>query len=78
LSNNNALCQPPSGGPAETTQHFDGAFPGLRQLQVLRDVGDSAITASICPKVFDPASPDYGYRPAMTSLAARLERAFNP
>jgi hypothetical protein len=78
LSSNSALCQPPGGGPAEITQYFDGAFPGLRQLQVLRELGDSAITASICPKVFDPTSPDYGYRPAMTSLAARLERAFNP
>jgi hypothetical protein len=78
LISNNALCQPPGGGPAEITQYFDGAFPALRQLQVLRELGDSAITASICPKVFDAASPDYGYRPAMTSLAARLERAFNP
>jgi hypothetical protein len=78
LAMNSALCQPPGGGAASTTQYYEGAFPGLRQLQVLRGLGDGAITASICPKVFDEASADYGYRPAMALLAARLERAFNP
>jgi hypothetical protein len=75
---NHALCQPPSGGPPSTTQYFDSALPGLRHLQLLKALGDNAITASICPKEVDPTAADYGYRPAMKSLAARLERAFNP
>jgi hypothetical protein len=78
LAFNRALCQPPGGGPAGTTQYYEGAYPGLRHLQVLRALGSSAVTASICPKVLDEASPDHGYRPAMTALAARLEQAFNP
>jgi hypothetical protein len=75
---NNAACQPPAGGPAGTTQYFDYAYPGIRHLQLLKALGDNAVTASICPKVLEPNTPDYGYRPAMRALAARLESAFNP
>ena len=78
LVDNNALCQPPGGGAPTTTQHFEAAYPGIRHLQLLKALGDNAVTASICPKVFTPGEPDFGYRPAMRSLAARLERAFNP
>jgi hypothetical protein len=56
------------------------AFPGTRQLEVLRGVGmrtKNAIVASICPKVTqaaDPsADPDYGYNPAVTAVIERLK-----
>jgi len=75
---NRAVCQPPSGGPVEDTQYFDNAYPGIRHLQLLRSLGDNAVTASICPKVTEVGAADYGYRPAMAALGARLERAFNP
>jgi hypothetical protein len=78
LGENNAVCQPPGGGPAATTQYAESATPSLRPLQVLQSLGDNAITASICPKIVDPAAADYGYHPAMKALAARLARAFNP
>lgn len=78
LPRNRAVCQPPEGGEAGTEQHYAKAYPGLRQLRVLRDFGDNAVAASICPKVLDPASPAYGYLPAMDALVASLRYVFTP
>jgi hypothetical protein len=78
LPENSAICQPPGGGPAGTTQYGESATPSLRPLQVLQALGDNAVTSSICPKIVDPADADYGYHPAMKALATRLARAFNP
>jgi hypothetical protein len=65
-----ALCQ-------GTTQTHAKAYPGTRQLQVLRQFGENSIVASICPKVTqspDPASdPSYGYNPAVNALVDRLK-----
>jgi hypothetical protein len=74
----NAICQPPAGGAASTTQYYASAYPGIRHLQLLKALGNNAITGSICPKVTVPDSPDFGYLPIMKVLAARLESAFNP
>jgi hypothetical protein len=71
---NRALCQPPSGGPAGTTQYFGKAYPSLRELSVLRGIGGHGIVASTCPKTADVASDSYGYRPAMDALAGRVAR----
>ena len=70
---NRPLCQPPGGGPAGTTQYFGKAYPGLRPLEVLRGVGDSAIVASICPKVLTSGEPGYGYEPAVDAIVDRLK-----
>jgi hypothetical protein len=78
LPYNSPLCQPPGGGASTTTQYFDQAYPGLRHLQVLKGLGDNGITSSICPKVTTPNASDYGYRPAMKALAARIEAVSNP
>jgi hypothetical protein len=77
---NSPLCQPPGGGPAGTTQYAAKAYPGTRELQVLKDFGDNAIVASICPKVTTPAgSPEsdanYGYNPAVGAIIERLKDA---
>jgi hypothetical protein len=72
LPNNSPLCQPPGGGAAEPTQYFGKAYPGLRPLQVLQGIGDSAIVASICPKVQQKGQPGYGYEPAVDALVDRL------
>lgn len=59
------------------------AYPGTRQIQVLRDVGKvngNTVVASICPKVSDPAlkhDPSYGYTPILHALFTRLRRARN-
>jgi hypothetical protein len=71
---NSSLCQPPSGGPSSITQRFGKAYPGLRELQVLRGVGGHGIVASTCPKSGDLQSASYGYRPAMDALAGRVAR----
>jgi len=73
LARNRPLCQPPAGGPAEPTQYFGKAYPGLRPLQVLRGIGDSAIVASICPKVLTDGAPGYGYEPAVDAIFDRLK-----
>jgi hypothetical protein len=72
---NRPLCQPPGGGPPGTTQYFGKAYPGLRPLEVLKGVGDSAIVASICPKVLVDGQPGYGYEPAVDAIAERLKVA---
>jgi hypothetical protein len=73
---NSPLCQPPNGGPAGTSQAFAKAYPGARELTVLKDYGKNAIVASICPKISDkPNDPDYGYNPAVGAIIERLKEA---
>jgi hypothetical protein len=70
LPRNSALCQPPTGGAATTTQYFAKAYPGLRHLEVLSGIGNAAVVASICPKVTTAPveDPSYGYNPALEAL----------
>jgi hypothetical protein len=72
---NSPLCQPPGGGPAQATQYFGKAYPGLRPLEVLKGIGESAIVASICPKVLTVGEPGYGYEPAVDAIVDRLKTA---
>lgn len=72
---NRPLCQPPTSGPAGTTQYYGKAYPGLRPLEVLRGIGDSAIVASICPKILTQGQPGYGYEPAVDAIVERLKTA---
>jgi len=76
---NSPLCQPAGGGTATTEQRFAKAYPGTRELSVLKGLSTQGIVASICPKVTtpqdpnDPASdPSYGYNPAVASIIDRL------
>jgi hypothetical protein len=76
---NSPLCQ---GGANINTQTSAKAYPGSRELQVLKDLGKNAIVASICPKVVqatgDRASdPNYGYNPAVGAIIGRLKEALN-
>ena len=75
LVRNRPLCQPPTGGAAVATQYFGKAYPGLRPLEVLKGIGDSAIVASICPKVLTEGQPGYGYEPAVDAIVDRLKIA---
>ena len=63
------------GTQFSSTQTSAKAYPGLRQLEVLRDFGDNAIVASICPKnaVGDTNDPSYGYNPAVDAIVDRLK-----
>jgi hypothetical protein len=75
---NKPLCNPPGGGPAGTTQYFAKAYPGLRELALLKTLGDGAVVGSICPKVVPgdeangESSLSVGYLPAISSLLARV------
>src|SRR5262249_30573652 len=67
-SDNNPLCQAPSG-QSSTTQTYAKAYPSLRELEVLRDFGANAIVASACARnVKDATAQDYGYRPAVDAI----------
>jgi hypothetical protein len=81
LDKNSPLCM-------GTTATVDGsqvrakAYPGVRELQVLKDFGNNSIVASICPKNIQPAQgkmkqtdPDYGYNPAVGAIVERLKEA---
>jgi hypothetical protein len=56
-------------------------YPGVRELQVLKDFGLNSIVASICPKNImaqggnAATDPDYGYNPAVAAIVDRLKEA---
>ena len=70
---NNPLCQGPSG--YSKLQRYAKAFPGQRQLEVLRDFGANSIVSSICPKntVGDPSADGFGYNPTVGAIVDRLK-----
>ena len=72
------LCEQRPGLDAPgTMQYWAKAYPGLRQLQVLKEYGEqssNAIVASICARnVSNDTLPDFGYRPAIASIVERLK-----
>jgi hypothetical protein len=74
------LCeQTPGVSTAGTTQYWGKATPGLRQLQVLKDLGENSVVSSLCARnTSDPRGDDYGYRPAIGALLERLQTAGSP
>ncbi len=73
--NDRPLCEQTPGVSAPgTTQYWAKAYPGLRQLQVLKDYGTNSIVASICARnVTAPERSDFGYRPAIAAIVDRLK-----
>jgi hypothetical protein len=71
---NRSVCNPPGGGAATTVQNFGKAYPSLRQLAVVRELGPRSVLGSVCsPHVDDPAELEYGYGPLVRSLSQRLQ-----
>ena len=69
----NPVCQDLATGAYTTRQTRAKAYPGVRELQVLKGLGDQAIVASICPaNTTDPTRADFGYRPAVAAILNRL------
>jgi hypothetical protein len=69
----NPLCQDKATGIYSSTQSGAKAYPGLRQLEVLRGLGSQAIVGSICPaNTRDKTRVDYGYRPVISAIVNRL------
>lgn len=75
IAENSALCQPPGGGLATTTQYFGKAYPSIRELSLARQLGERAAPASLCAwQTTDTTSQDYGYGPAFDSLLKRIAK----
>ncbi len=71
----NPLCQDAAGNYTNT-QFRAKAYPGVRELGVLREIGDQGIVASVCPAQLDHPEAeygDYGYRPATGAIVDRLK-----
>ncbi|MBS2016666.1 MAG: hypothetical protein JST00_27530 [Deltaproteobacteria bacterium] len=52
------------------------AYPTRRELMVAKELGDHGIVASLCPKqLTQPSADDYGYKPAVRAITARLEQS---
>jgi hypothetical protein len=74
---------PPLCDPARPTIQVRGkAYPTVRQLMVVRQLGDQGIVSSLCPinpkkPADDATNPDplYGYRPAVKAIVDRLRNA---
>ena len=70
----NPLCDLDADGKP-TIQARAKAYPGSRQLSVLKGVGDQGIVASVCPsESVDTTAVDYGYRPAIAAVVDRLKK----
>lgn len=79
-SNDNPLCEPEAGNdeadpaPRTSTQIKAKAYPGLRELQLIRELGPQGIVGSVCPAQLDNTNgADYGYRPAIGAIIDRLK-----
>jgi hypothetical protein len=74
---NNPLCQNPVTGASDSTRQYRAkAYPGIRQLSVIRGLGTQGVAASICAKdTSDVASAIFGYRPAVITMQDRLAKS---
>jgi hypothetical protein len=71
----NPLCQTEEGAYGKA-QLRSKAYPGLRELGVLRGLGDQAVLGSICaPNLFDPTQADWAYRPVVSALLHQFRGA---
>jgi len=69
----NPVCQTPTR--YEPIQHFGRAFPGLRELSLIKGLGPQGNVASICPRnLSDNTAQDYGYLPPIEAFAAELSK----
>jgi hypothetical protein len=73
-------CEWPTDG-ADGVQTHGKAYPGLRQLEVARALGNSGVVASICAKstsADDPLNDEsFAYNPAMAAFVGQLPAAFS-
>lgn len=75
-NNDNPLCYDSAGGGFGTTQYRAKAYPGVRELQLLKAVGNQGIVGSICPaQQTDDTLSNFGYRPAVDAIVERLKLA---
>ncbi|EYF05083.1 hypothetical protein [Chondromyces apiculatus] len=72
--NDSPLCAPnPADGGERTLRVKGSAYPGLRQLELLKALGDQGITASICPaQLTDAGRADFGFTPVVQAILDRM------
>jgi hypothetical protein len=74
---NRAICQA-DDGTYGSTQYRGKSYPGVRELEVLRGIGENAIPASICARnLQDETRDDFGYRPVLRQILDRLRVGLN-
>jgi hypothetical protein len=84
-----SLCEYPDGPETDGIQIAAKAYPGLRELAVIRGLEDNGVVASICVKSMTPAAGlteqtdgSYGYNPAIAAIGdivkARIGRPCLP
>lgn len=75
-TNDNPLCQAnPNNMNNPTLQVRAKAYPSLRPLQVLRDLGSQGIVGSVCPAQLSDSNEmavDFGYRATIEAIRNRL------
>ncbi|WP_438013964.1 hypothetical protein WMF18_23915 [Sorangium sp. So ce315] len=59
--------------PRTTTQVSAKAYPSIRELQLIRSLGEQGVAGSICPAQIGESW--YGYRPVMNAVLDRLSTA---
>jgi hypothetical protein len=78
---NNPICQGVTA-TMDGSQVYGKAYPSLRELSVLKDVGHASVVASICAKKVDAddptGDPDFGYHPAINALMTKVKEVFSP
>jgi hypothetical protein len=73
-ANDNPLCDP----NLRTDQESAKAYPGIRELSLLKGVGQQGIVGSICPaQLIDLGPANFGYRPAINAIVERLKQAID-
>jgi hypothetical protein len=78
LAYSRPLCTYPNPN-ADGTQINAKAYPGRRELEVARRMGDKAVLASICPRTLDDRThPSYGYVPVMRAIQRQVRRVLVP
>lgn len=75
-----ALCESEPGvSEAGPLQFWGKAYPGTRQLEVLRGIGERATVASICARnTSDVEASDFSYRPAIAAWVDSMAATLSP
>jgi hypothetical protein len=75
LADDNPLCQD-SSGKYSTTQGFGKAYPALRELSVVKALGNNGLASSICSgNLSDDSKDDFGYRPAIDLMLNQIAKS---
>ncbi len=56
-------------------QRYAGARPGVRELQLVKGLGDRAAVGSVCAAITNgPDEPTFGYKPTVDAVLRALRQ----